>query len=376
MNSSKLIGRPTRRQLLGAVAALSLAGALPSQGSAATATPLVLAYTDGQVPAAYTNLQAFYAQLGAVGLGSTWSLLADGSLSDVGMSSTTQKIIKFAKKKALPLYPTVSDYSDALGDFDPAVSRGILANAAAREAALGAMLQLAVSQGFAGIDLDWEAVEEGNAAAFSSFVADLATRLHAQGLKLILSVPPKFDDTSSPWLAGYDYAALGASVDWLQVMTYDEVGPGWCTTGFNHGKWPGPESGLDWQQAVLGYTLARVLAAKVLSGLPAYGYDYSTGKVVHWSKYGKTIAAHAGAVAVRDGASATPSASWGAVTPQRDGKPWSKATRQPVLWFDDAQSLAAKTALVRSLGLGGTSVWAMGYEDAAFWGAVRSGLAP
>ena len=36
--------------------------------SHAYAAPFVLAYTDGQEPAAYTNLQAYYSSLSAVGL--------------------------------------------------------------------------------------------------------------------------------------------------------------------------------------------------------------------------------------------------------------------------------------------------------------------
>lgn len=45
-----------------------------------------------------------------------------------------------------------------------------------------------------------------------------------------------------------------------------------------------------------------------------------------------------------------------------------------MLWYDDAASIKTKTALVTRLGLGGTSVWAMGYENAEFWAALQSGL--
>jgi spore germination protein YaaH len=45
----------------------------------------------------------------------------------------------------------------------------------------------------------------------------------------------------------------------------------------------GQESGADWQRALLTYAAARVAPDKVLSGLPTYGYDYSTENQVRRS---------------------------------------------------------------------------------------------
>ena len=160
-------------------------------------------------------------------------------------------------------------------------------------------------------------------------------------------------------------------------MTYDEVGPGWSSSP--SATWPGPEAGLDWMKSKLAYAVSRVPASKVLHGLPTYGYDYSTKNLVYWkgtngvSGYNDVIAAH-GAVKHRDTASATPYATWGTVVQQPDGTEWTTANKQPVLWYDDAQSVTAKAALVNTYALGGASVWAMGYEDGTFWSAVSAGL--
>jgi spore germination protein YaaH len=340
----------------------------------AQAAPFVLAYADGQVPSAYTNLQQFSSSLSAVGLGSTWSLRSDGTISSEGMTSTTQSIIAFSKSRGLPLYPTVSDFSNDTGSFDAAVSNGILATSASRASAVANLVKLATANGFAGVDVDLEAVQPAGKANFTAFLSSLSSALHVYGLKLVVSVPAKTSDNGASYLAGYDYAGIGSAVDYVQVMTYDEVGPGWSSDAGNGNTWPGPESGLDWQRQVLTYALSRLPSTKLLSGLPAYGYDYSTGQQVHWADFQKTISAHAGAVRGRDSAAATPWASWGTVKQQADGKDWSSASKQPVLWYDDAQSVQAKAALVASLGLAGTSVWAMGYEDASFWTALKSGL--
>jgi spore germination protein YaaH len=363
---------PHRTGFVAALACVSFACLVAT--SQADAAPFVLAYTDGQTGQSYTNLQAYHAQLSAVGLGSAYNLTAAGAVGTEGMTNTTRSIISFAKGKGLPLYPTVSDYSNDAGGFDPAISKAVLASAASRSKAVTNLVNLATANGFAGIDIDLEAVQPSDKANYSAFISALATGLHAQGLKLVISIPPKTGDKAPDYLGGYDYAAIGAAVDYFQVMTYDEVGPGWASSGFNGEVWPGPESGLDWQKAILSYTVSRVPASKVLAGLPSYGYDYSTGQVVHWSSFPAVLASHAGAVLQRDAASATPYATWGTVRKQPDGTAWSNSTKQPALWYDDAQSIQAKTALVNAYGLAGTSVWAMGYEDASFWSAMKAGL--
>ncbi|WP_210712600.1 glycosyl hydrolase family 18 protein [Pseudomonas sp. MWU349] len=339
----------------------------------AHAAPFVLAYTDGQVEASYSNLQAFHRNLSAVGLGSTYGLTVTGKLHQDGMNETTQNIIRFAKSQSLPLYPTVSDYNEDIGAFDPAISLSILNDRALSAGTVKQLVKLAKEGGFAGINLDFEKVEPRNRAAFCAYVKTLGDALHAGNKKLIISIPPKLSDTEPEYLQGYDYKALGAAVDYFQVMTYDQVGPGWSSGGFHNEAWPGPESGLDWQQALLSYAVSRVPASKVLAGLPAYGQDYSIGNRVHWSAYQEIIAEHRAATH-RDAASATPYATWGPVKSFADGVEWTPERAQPVLWYDDAASIKTKTALVAQLGLGGTSVWAMGYENAEFWTALQAGF--
>lgn len=339
----------------------------------AHAGPFVLAYTDGQVEASYSNLQAFHGNLSAVGLGSIYGLTVTGQLHQEGMNPTSENIIRFAQSKSLPLYPTVSDYNQGIADFDPAISHSIVNDKTLSAGSIKQLVRLAKEGGFAGINLDFEQVEPRNAKAFSAYVKALGNALHASDKKLIISVPPKSSDREPEYLQGYDYKALGAAVDYVQVMTYDQVGPGWSSGGFHDEVWPGPGSGADWQRAVLGYAVSRVAPGKVLAGLPAYGQDYSIGNRVHWSAYREIIAEHR-AVTHRDAASATPYATWGPVKSFADGVEWTPERAQPVLWYDDATSIKTKTALVTKLGLGGTSVWAMGYENAEFWTALQAGL--
>lgn len=339
----------------------------------AWAGPFVLAYTDGQLHQASVNLELFHGKLSAVGLGSAYGMTDQGIIDESGANSITDDIIKISKSNSLPIYPTISDYNQKTERFDEAISNSILTDPVKFTSSIQNLVSFANSKVFAGIDLDFEAVEPKNKDAFSRYVRDLGKALHASGKKLIISIPAKISDLEPEYLGGYDYAAIGRSVDYFQVMTYDQVGPGWSSGGFNGETWPGPESGADWQKAMLEYAVSRVPAKKVLSGLPTYGYDYSTKDQVHWANYTKVISAHKATVS-RDSASQTPFATWGPVTQFTEEVKWSKETAQPVLWFDDTASIVAKTRLVGALNLAGTSVWAMGYENAEFWSAVEKGL--
>jgi len=355
--------------------------------SLATTTPpqkFVLAYTDGQDPQSYTNLRSFHARLSAVALGSAYGILANGTLDLSGVTSTTTNIIAYAKTQGLPVYPSVSDYSNSTGGFDPDIMATIDSSAATRNNAVANLVNFAVTNGFAGINLDVEAVgmeANGPTAAdtrnFTSFVTALATGLHAHGLKLIESIPPTDGTSNYSYVGGYNYAALGKVVDYMQVMTYDEVGPGWSSSP--SGTWPGPCSGLDWMNGIISYAVKQVPAGKILLGLPTYGYDFSTGGQQTWAAdttYGtQGFSAYIAARKAKsfvDTTSATPYATWGTVKQQSGA--FSNKTAQPALWFDNPTSITTKTQLIGQYSLGGAGVWAMGYEDVNFWNALAAGL--
>jgi spore germination protein YaaH len=64
---------------------------------------------------------------------------------------------------------------------------------------------------------------------------------------------------------GYRLAELGAAVDTLALMTYDQ-----------HGTWsgPGPIGALEWQRQAVGVVTSVVPAAKVDLGVAGYGYTW------------------------------------------------------------------------------------------------------
>jgi spore germination protein YaaH len=305
----------------------------------------------------FAAVEAFAPYLTAVSV-DVYSVQRDGTIAgddDFG-------VVAFCKAHGIEVYACVSNYNDDsdVGGFDAELARAAIVTH--RTVVIAGLVALAVGGGYDGVNIDFENLAysadiDDDRAAFSSFIHELATRLHALGLKLAISVPGKTQDSiDDDWSYPFDYSALGEDADLLQLMTYDEHGP-WSE--------PGPVSGADWVEDCVAYAVSVVDPAKLLIGLPAYGYDWDlTDSDPASGTYSVTsfswtdvpdLLARPGAIERWDAASESPH-----VTYIERGH-WHEA------WFENAASLRAKTALIAGYGLAGFSMWSLGQEDAAFW---------
>ncbi|MBN6209215.1 hypothetical protein JYK21_22315 [Ralstonia pickettii] len=240
--------------------------------------------------------------------------------------------------------------------IDPDIAHAALVTN--RSATLQNIVALARTQSLTGINLDFEGLYPADRAAYSSFVAELASQLHQIPARLVVSVPPKLtDSTTNTWAWPYDYAALGQSVDFLQVMTYDQH--------YSRSA-PGPVASISWMQSALQYATSVVPAGKILLGLPAYGYDWNqttnTGVSVSFKDMPAMLSATK-AVAQWDAATLSAHINYVA----SDGS-------AHVVWYETSQGIQAKAHLANTLSLAGVSVWVLGSEDSSFWAGVSAGL--
>jgi spore germination protein YaaH len=317
--------------------------------SPASAAPIALAYYTGAESNA--SLKAEASTLGIVAA-DRFSVAADGSLT----GHLPGIVFKVAAKYNIAVLATVSNYAG--NGFSAAIAKAILAPGAAQTTAVNNIAKLA-AHGYAGINLDFEAVPHTLRAEYTAFAQMLATTLHATNQVLVLSVPAKSsDDPNDSWAGAYDYAALGQIVDTLQVMTYDENGP-WGA--------PGPVAGLDWVAACFGYAGSVVPQARLSMGMPAYGYDWNTtsggGTTVNWNAI-PALLKKTGATPQWDVTSSSP---WFAYTA-------SNGTAH-IVWYENAQSITLKAAYAASQSAASISEWALGLDDPTYWQAVLAGFA-
>jgi spore germination protein YaaH len=276
-------------------------------------------------------------------------------------------VAAFCKAHGIEVYACVSNYNadPDVDGFDAELARAALVTH--RDKVIARLVALAAGGGYDGVNVDFENLAfssniEGDRAAFTIFIHELAIQLHALGLKLAISVPGKTEDSiDDDWSYPFDYAALAEDADLLQLMTYDQHGP-WSE--------PGPVSGADWVENCVAYAVSLVEPAKLLIGLPAYGYDWdlTDSDPASWT-YSATsfswsdipdLLAKPGAVEHWDAASQSPHVTY------------TEHGHRHEAWFENAASLQAKTGLIAKHHLAGLSMWSLGQEDAGFWEALTS----
>jgi len=161
---------------------------------------------------------------------------------------------------------TVTNRENHLSPFDPEMATAILATPEKRKQHIDALMKICLEKGYDGIDLDWEMMKVTDRDRFSSFVEELAARLHAEKKRLSIAVFPK---TSEPgeWDSqkSEDYERIGAAVDEFKIMTYSFSGP-WSE--------PGPQAPLDWADEVLSFAETVVKPGKISMGVPFFGFEW------------------------------------------------------------------------------------------------------
>lgn len=329
------------------------------------ATPriLTLGYYTGQQNS-YDAVAAFASQLSIVSV-DVFGVQMDGSIAggdELGLAA-------YARTQSIRTYACIGNYNSdpAINDFDPALAHAVVGPYKA--VLIEGLVNLAREGGYEGINIDFEnlAYSENiieDRTAFSTFIQELADALHANGFKLMVSVPGKTEDAiENTWAYPFDLASLGRNADYLQLMTYDQ-----------HGTWsePGPISGADWVEECLNYTSSIVEPGKLFIGLPAYGYDWDlsasdpaqgvySALSFSWMDI-PALLAKPGSVVHWDLASRSPSVTY------------SENGHEHEAWYETPESIRAKVELIAKYNLAGLSFWSLGQEDQSFWNAVRDSI--
>jgi len=275
---------------------------------------------------------------------------ADGSL--VPMQGDARAIER-AKAAGVRPHMVIANIEEGKG-FQPATVQALLESPAAQVRLLESCVKLMREKGYTGLDVDFEYVPSSVRETLSCFLAKARAWMHDEGWLLTSAVPPKIaDDQKGLLFEGFDFWAQGKYNDYVTLMTYD-----WG----HQGGPPGPVAPIHEVRRALDYAIARMPKAKILMGIPNYGYDWK----IPWREgTSATVVNNPGAVAIaaRQGAEI-----------QFDEKaqtPWFRYTeaggQRHEVWFEDARSILAKLELVRALGIAGVSYWTVNNPFAANW---------
>lgn len=199
------------------------------------------------------------------------------------------------------------------------------------------------SDGFDGIQIDFEAVEPGDAAAFADFLALIRSKLDHEKM-LSVALPARRKKVAD----AYDYVLIASIVDRVIVMAYDEH---WSASK------PGPVASLDWCRDVAAYSRSAVPAGRLIIGLPLYGRAWQKNgysRAVRWYDVENILS--------RDDAQFEYSVDTGWII-RCDEKV------AVVVYFDDVTATREKLLLYRNY-TDSVAFWRLGMEKAELWGII------
>ncbi len=193
----------------------------------------------------------------------------DGTLKLLGSQTQLNETVRVTRAAGLTLFAGIFDSTGG------GVMSGLLADPATRTFHVQQIVNLAVSKGYDGIDLDYEvfAFDHPGEAWTSitpkwvAFVNELSVALRASGKLLSVTVPPVWNNGNSGYTV-YAQDQIAPVIDRLRLMVYD-----WSITS------PGPISPMNWVTSVMEYSQSVVPVAKLQLGVPAYGRHWITKKV-------------------------------------------------------------------------------------------------
>ena len=247
-----------------------------------------------------------------------------------------------------------------LGNHDQSANRQLLNDPAARRRAVDELLEL-MTRGYSGVDLNFEDVDPADRDAYTSFVAEVAAALRPQGYLIVASVPARTAAMlRQPWARAYDYAGISRSVDFLMVMTYDQ---------HHRTSPPGPVGALNWSDQAIRLAVSEVPSAKVLLGIPAYGYQWPEGGGTATAIFARSAIARAREFNIP----LVPCPVTAELTfryRHPDRGTWYR------VWVTEPQGLRMKLGLIERYNLGGFGMWRLEFEPPEYWQEFRRALMP
>lgn len=231
---------------------------------------------------------------------------------------------------------------DESGGFNSQRAVRLLESADRRNRLLSELKQVMAEKGYQGVDVDMEYIPGELRQNYTDLVTFLKEGLAPMPVFIALA-PKSSRDQRGLLYEAHDYMGMGEAADRALVMTYE-----W---GHTYGP-PMAVAPIDQVERVLNFAVGEIPPEKILMGLPNYGYDwrlpYEQGRPARSIGNYEAVA-----LARKYGAEIQ--------LDEMAQSPWfryyDRRGQQHEVWYEDARSYQAKLGLVRSLGLGGVSIW-------------------
>ena len=282
-----------------------------------------------------------------------YDITGTSTITDEGgvAKGTWAKVFSSAQVNKVKIIPTI-----VWGNKDQIHS--MLESTSTQATHISSIVSIVSHNNFDGIDIDYEGKYPSDHSLFSIFLSELSSTLHSRNKILVCTVEAKDSE----------YQNIADSCDQVRVMAYDkyfyDFGSGHFSTmtplSVSVGNAP-----LSFDKSAIADAEKYIPAGKIILGIPTYGYDFTYSikngaRIVNWyAAYSYTDAV---AKAKTYGATIH--------TTAQDEKYFVYTSRgvSHFVVYSDAQTLADRVALAKSLSLGGVAVFKIdGKEDPNIW---------
>ena len=230
------------------------------------------------------------------------------------------------------------------GGFSNELAHLALTQPAVQDTLVDNLEAMLVQKGYRGLDVDFEYVYAEDAGAYAAFLGRLTERLNPLGYPVIAALAPKIAaDQPGTLYEGHDFAAIGAAVNQVLLMTYE-----W---GYTYGP-PMAVAPINKVREVLDYAVTEIPNEKIDMGIPNYGYDWAlpfqrgiTRADSISNPQAVQIAVENNAIIQFDEVAMSPFFEY-----RKDGV-------DHIVWFEDARSIYAKLRLIEEYNFRGAGYW-------------------
>ncbi|MBS4223027.1 glycosyl hydrolase family 18 protein [Lederbergia citrea] len=268
-------------------------------------------------------------------------VLEDGSLSTLD----DEQLIRVARENHVAPLAVITNLTST--GFNPELTKRVLSSPEIRERLIKNIYNLVKKKNYAGVNIDFERVREGQRDLYSGFLHSLRERLKPEGYYTSVAIPAKMSDEIS-WLKGYDYGGIGAAVDFIFIMAYD-----WHEVSSP----PGPTAPIREVRQSIEYALNHMGGNKIILGVPRYGYDWTMSD-------GNVVSARAVSVAgaIRSAMKYQVPIQYSTEYQQPFYYYQDEAGKRHIVWYEDTRARAQKLKLVVDYRLRGVGAWQLGLQ--------------
>lgn len=260
-------------------------------------------------------------------------------------SEIKPEIVKLAKKNHVKIMPLLTNYTQEASGPDSKLIHKLLNDPDhVQTKFINDLVKRIEENQFAGINIDFESIPEGDRDKLTNFMKELTTVFHKHHLLVTQDVPA--NDKA------FDYGALAKVIDRMIVMMYDEH--------YGAGT-PGPIASNKWFEHTLNNL--NIPSEKLIVAFGNYGYDWEVNskKPARSLTFSEVMTmAHDSNIKIQ----------WDKIS----GNPYfryKKGAKEHTAWFLDGVTLYNQAKIAMNNNAKGFALWRLGAEDPTVWKALK-----